>query len=532
MTTDKTLDIELHNLFGNRFISNANLVQHYSRNLGGFIRSVKAVVKPHNSKEIQALIGLANKHLCSLYPVSTGKNWGLGSSLPVKNEAIIVDLSEMNNIEINERHAYALIGPGVTQGQLYDYIQKRHLPFLINVTGSGRETSLLGNALDRGDGYFNLRSEDIKGLEVVLGNGKMLKTGFGHYKNAQGNYLYPDGVGPSMNGLFSQSNFGIVTKAAFALVPKCEMHAAVICGLEDDAQFSSFIDAIATLRQQKVWSSIIHIGNKERSRSTLLPILTDFYQEHKNISFETARPLALQTMQKEMNNAWTGVGSISGTTAQVKAAFKAIQKKLIKYGRVALITDQKINRLKKRFKAVSYFPFFERKYAITQAIEPLFAAAQGIPTDQALKSLYWESGAIPKKIAQPTETSAGILFTLPLIPLDGKHAVELVNITLNNFTKHGFKTYITLNTFNAHTLGAVINLLFDKNNPDETIKAKGCIAEMNYLYREKGFLPYRVSIDGMTDITDPNDTFWQTVQDLKKVLDPNGIISPGRYNLS
>jgi len=202
------------------------------------------------------LIKLANEYKTALYPISTGKNWGYGSKLPVKDGAVVVDLSKMNKIlEINTSHGYAIIEPGVTQGQLSDYLTAHDLPFLVNVTGSGRDTSIMGNALDRGDGYFNLRVNDIKGIEVILGTGEVLQTGFGHYENAVANHLYPHGIGPSLNGLFSQSNFGIVTRIAFALVPKREVHAAILCGLKNEADLADFMDDIADLKKQGIWSS-------------------------------------------------------------------------------------------------------------------------------------------------------------------------------------------------------------------------------------------------------------------------------------
>lgn len=531
MISNKAVYARLRSLFGRRLIIDVESIKYHSLNAGGFTRTVKAVVQPHAAQEVQALIAIANKHAIPLYPISTGKNWGLGSKLPVKNSGIIVDLSKMNDIEINEQHAYALIEPGVTQGQLYDYIQQHRLPFLINVTGSGRETSLLGNALDRGDGYFNLRVDDLKGLEVVLGNGKILKTGFGHYENAVANYLYPHGVGPSMNGLFSQSNYGIVTKAAFALIPKREAHAVIICRLKKESQLSEFIDDIAHLSKQQLWTNIIHVSNKERSKMVLLPILVHFYQQRRSISYQAAHQLAIRAIQKEMNSAWTGIGGISGTRKQIRTAFKIIQKKLSKYGKVSLLNDHKINIAGKTLRALSQFDFFERKYAITQAIKPFFNIAKGIPTNQSIKSLHLKPPYSSTNSKRLVERSTGILFTLPLVPMSGVHVTDLINITEIQFKKYGFKAYITLNTFNTRTLGAVINLLFDKTNKEETAKAKGCIAEMNYLYSQKGYLPYRVSIDGMEQIMNPDDTFWQTARDMKKVFDPNNIISPGRYNL-
>jgi len=48
---------------------------------------------------------------------------------------------------------------------------------------------------------------------------------------------------------------------------------------------------------------------------------------------------------------------------------------------------------------------------------------------------------------------------------------------------------------------------------------------------EQGYPPYRVGINSMHHVVHENDPFWRTVRDLKKGLDPNGIIAPGRYNL-
>jgi 4-cresol dehydrogenase (hydroxylating) len=61
-------------------------------------------------------VAIANKFHVPIYVVSTGKNWGVGSKLPVKNGCALLILSEMKNIiEVNEKLRYAIIEPGVTQ---------------------------------------------------------------------------------------------------------------------------------------------------------------------------------------------------------------------------------------------------------------------------------------------------------------------------------------------------------------------------------------------------------------------------------
>ncbi|TAN38319.1 MAG: hypothetical protein EPN23_02670 [Verrucomicrobia bacterium] len=47
----------------------------------------------------------------------------------------------------------------------------------------------------------------------------------------------------------------------------------------------------------------------------------------------------------------------------------------------------------------------------------------------------------------------------------------------------------------------------------------------------RGFPPYRIGPQNMKLVVDEHDVFWKTVRDLKRVLDPKGIIAPGRYNL-
>ncbi|KAJ4416889.1 hypothetical protein N0V85_002092 [Neurospora sp. IMI 360204] len=116
-------------------------------------------------------------------------------------------------IEVSEEHAYAIVEPGVSFFVLYNYIQKKGYrlwpPF--PALGWG---SVLGNTLERGFGYTpnGEHAEQQCGMEVVLGTGEVVRTGMGALPGSPMWPLFKGGYGLSIDGLFYQSNLGIVTK--------------------------------------------------------------------------------------------------------------------------------------------------------------------------------------------------------------------------------------------------------------------------------------------------------------------------------
>ncbi len=187
-------------------------------------RVASAAVAPDNVEQVQAIVRIANQHRIPLYTISTGKNLGYGGSAPVYSGSVVLDLKRMNRIiEVNEENAYALVEPGVSYFDLYRYIQEKGLKLWIDCPDPGWG-SLMGNALDRGTGYTvtHLRNhfEAHCGMEVVLASGELMRTGMGALPNSETWQQYKTGFGPYIDGMFSQSNFGIVTKMGFWLLPE------------------------------------------------------------------------------------------------------------------------------------------------------------------------------------------------------------------------------------------------------------------------------------------------------------------------
>ncbi|MBN4075012.1 MAG: p-cresol methylhydroxylase [SAR86 cluster bacterium] len=186
-----------------------------------------AAVAPISTEEVQVIVRIANQYQIPLYPISTGKNLGYGGSAPNLSGSVIVDLKRMNQIiEVSEDKNYAVVEPGVSYFDLYNYINERGLKVWIDCPDPGWG-SPVGNALDRGVGYTYNRFRDhfgsSAGLEAVLPNGEVMRTGMGALPNGElGNYRY--GFGPGIDGLFCQGNFGIVTKMAFHLLPEPEAY--------------------------------------------------------------------------------------------------------------------------------------------------------------------------------------------------------------------------------------------------------------------------------------------------------------------
>lgn len=185
-----------------------------------------AAVAPSTVEEVQQIVRIANRYKTPLYPISTGKNYGYGGASANLSGSVIVDLKRMNRVlRVDDERNFALVEPGVSYFDLYRYIQERGLKVWIDCADVGWG-GLIGNALDRGMGYtmpfYREHANAVFGVEVVLANGEVMRTGMGALPNADTWQEYRPGFGPDPSGLFPQGNFGIVTKMGFRLMPQPE----------------------------------------------------------------------------------------------------------------------------------------------------------------------------------------------------------------------------------------------------------------------------------------------------------------------
>jgi (+)-pinoresinol hydroxylase len=191
-------------------------------------RLASAAVAPSTTEQVQAIVRIANQYRIPLYAISTGKNLGYGGSAPAYTGSVVVDLKRMNRIlEVDEANASVLVEPGVSYFDLYNHLRSIGSKLWIDCPDPGWG-SVVGNAIDRGGGYTmaNYRNhfDSHCGMEVVLPDGELLRTGMGAIPGAKTWQQYKSGCGPWVDGIFSQGNYGIVTKMGFWLMPEPEAY--------------------------------------------------------------------------------------------------------------------------------------------------------------------------------------------------------------------------------------------------------------------------------------------------------------------
>jgi 4-cresol dehydrogenase (hydroxylating) flavoprotein subunit len=505
-------------------------------NTAGLERSVPLVLKPKTVDQVQPLVEVAHRHHTPLYPISTGKNWGLGSALPPLDGTAIIDLGDLNVIrEVNEQHAYAVIEPGVTQDQLHAYLAEHHPSLMFNVTGSSGATSILGNSLERGIGYMSSRTDSLTGLEVVLGDGQRLQTGFGRYPQSRITHIVPHGIGPSLDGLFFQSGFGVVTAAGFKLSRRPETMACVVCKLSDEAKLPSFIEHLGSLAGDGLVDAVVHIGNRARTRVTLEPLL-DLELNRLYPEWETSRrrSCASGLLDKEGFNSWSAVIGLHGSPAQVKLAERALRSRMKGLGQIRFLSEDLLSLPKRILKATSFMAQNRHRLALLNALAPLIGFSANRPSNAAVGSVFWPVELPPdtKHWDEVDQSDAGMLYCLPFLPIDGPFTVDQINHVESFCRNAGFPApAITANLVDGSAMELVISIAFDKRVPQQVEDAHQCIRELTDHFIRIGCPPYRVGIQSMDQIVDPTSPYWQYIRRLKQVFDPHGIISPGRYNI-
>jgi len=107
---------------------------------------------------------------------------------------------------------------------MYDELVRRGDKLMLDVTTGPPQGGMIGNALDKGAGYtpyFDHFGFSC-GMEVVLGNGEVMRTGDGslNHDRLVNWHTSKYSFGPILDGLFTQSNFGIVTRMGVWLLPR------------------------------------------------------------------------------------------------------------------------------------------------------------------------------------------------------------------------------------------------------------------------------------------------------------------------
>jgi hypothetical protein len=222
-----------------------------------------AAVRPKNVEELRKVLAVSNQYSVPVWTFSRGKNLGYGGPAPRVNGSVALDLHRMNKIiEVNAEYAYAVVEPGVTFTELYEYCVRHKLKVMPSVPSLGWG-SVVGNTLDRGTGFTPTAThhQHICGVEAMLADGELVRTGQFAVSGSPSAHLSKFTFGPSIDGLFLQSNLGIVTKLGIWLTPAPQAFMSCSFSMPDLEDVETIVDVFGPLRRDGLLPNTVYVSN-------------------------------------------------------------------------------------------------------------------------------------------------------------------------------------------------------------------------------------------------------------------------------
>jgi len=461
-----------------------------------------AVVQPDGVAEIQAVLDVARRHGIPVWTNSQGRNNGYGGGAPRVTGSVVVNLRRMNRIlEVHEALGYAVIEPGVSYFQLYEHLRENSIPLWVDVPDLGWG-SIIGNALDHGYGYtpYGDHAAALCGLEVVLADGDVVRTGMGGLPEAPTWHTHKRGFGPSMDALFMQSNFGVVTKAGIWLLPQPQAWRACWVMIEDEGEIGTLIDALRPLFVSGVINHRVSVSNV-LNRATPVSKRSDWWTGEGPIPDDVMKRIGEKIGWKS----WNARIGFWGSDAVVDAQYAELERAIADVPGVTLIT---------------------RKYrgdTPRDQINPSDYLLAGVPNMNVIKLLGWLG----------SDTGGHIGFT-PIAPLNGADADRMIELVKRHTRARGLDFGAAF-ALQQRSMYLIALILFDYANPEEVAAAWELTAELVQEASDLGYGEYRSHLNFMDLVGDQysfNDHAQRRLAErIKDALDPEGILSPGKQGI-
>jgi 4-cresol dehydrogenase (hydroxylating) len=489
---------------------------------------VPAVIRPGSREEVRACVWAANEHRAPIYPVSTGKNWGYGSRAPPTDGCVLMELHRLNRItDYDEKLAYVTVEPGVTFRQLYGFLREKGSNLMLSVTGSTPDSSPVGNALERGagSGPYADRAAHVCGFEVVVPSGDVVHTGFGRFGDAKTTKLHRWGVGPYLDGLFAQSNLGIVTEMTMWLAPRPDYFQSCFFGIDDDSRLQGLVDALQSLMLR----GIFRAGLTVRNDFNVLVRMQQYPWE----ALGGSTPMPPELLERMRKGFWRDAWWSSLWIGWAELHHASLEQGLAERKIIEEALGEKVDRLAFVDADGAFFSRWED--GDREKAAEYFGRDDGssvdVMGDENLRSVYWRKKTPVPDDMDPDRDRCGVMFCVPALPFEGRHVRAALEIVKDALAKHRFEPILIVGAISERVVYLNVDITYDRDVAGEDERALDCHDEMIGRLIEVGYIPYRLGIRSVGLLPKPTDHTSMLLDALKKTLDPNNILAPGRYGL-
>jgi (+)-pinoresinol hydroxylase len=462
-----------------------------------------AAVAPDGVEQVQQVVRIANTHRIPLWTISTGKNLAYGGSAPRLSGSVVLDLKRMNRIlEVDDRNHYALVEPGVSYFDLYRHTQEKGLAVFIDAPDPGWG-SPVGNTLDRGGGHTPLRDHfaSLCGLEVVLANGDLVRTGMGAIPNSKTWQQYKYGFGPYVDGIFTQSNYGVVTKMGLWLYPMPEMRITGIVTVPKHDDLIPMVDTLAYLMNSNIVQGTTTIGG---------PLLGP------------SRDPELATLRAKPGGA--SIAELEAYVRRKSLPYWSIE--LPFYGPTEVVAAQ-WQFAKRKYSAIPGVEFRDgTSFKLPPDAEAL--AKIGNPVPLGVPSLSIFSSLVPR--------GQGHADFSPITPMTGQAVFEAMDVFDRTLREMGMTNVGVVPAGTYYPRSFFFLFIFPvEHDVEKNRKMRAAFRRVIEVGAEHGWGEYRTHTAFMDDVANAysfnNHALRRLHETIKDALDPNGILSPGKSGI-
>lgn len=448
-------------------------------------------VQPSCVEEVQASLRLASELGIHLWTSSMGRNYGYGGSAPVANGGVVLNLRRMNRVlDIDVANGFAAVEPGVTFAALYDALRQDDIPLMMSVPDLGWG-SMTANALEHGIGYNVLgdHAGALCGLEVVLPDGSLLRTGQGALPGSPLWHCHRRGFGPAVDDLFKQSNLGIVTRAGVHLMPRPEVIVTGTIRCEGENDVVPLIDMVRRLLQAGVLQGV--------------PMLVS---SPPSATGDSGGAFTAENLRKVLRpgrwNLRFGLYGHEGMVASRRAILEAEVAKIA--GAV----------LEARTYAGDAGP---------DVVEPRDLIAAGIPNQVLLDRLHSVFGK-----------TFGHMDFSPVLPIDPQVARRAETLLGETMARFGLIGAFGLLCFPRSMVSASL-VMFDAANQERVDIARQAMRHLCDEVETWGCAPYRAHVALVDHVQGKfaynEHAMGRFYTKLKDALDPAGVLAPGNHGI-